>query len=566
MVGFLLSSVACGGSNAPANTTTAAPATTAAATTTAAAETTTTKAAETTTEAQPEVDPNVPIYLRDTSPITFDWYVDESWYTRVKWGQDKMSQYVTNKTGVALNIIIPQGDQTAKKTVMIASGDLPDFIGMGQWHTEWRTMRDAGMLWSFQELAEIYDQSLFDVMKPSILNYWRHDDGKNYVYTNSAWPLEDLPNAKYMMNWAVLSARKDMYEGLGRPDMSQPEGFLAALRAAKEKYPTVDGKPLIPFLLSREFNSEGNPALDGMLESRCNIPGNREEEYYTYDKNIHEEKIRWLRTYNQAYREGLITPDQMTWNEAMFDNELMSGRAFLNSQAANVACEYSGPLYQKDPNSIYVPIDAVHNSKGEEPILQGGGLNGWHVTMITKKCKDPVRAAQFLHYYLSEEGQSDFYFGDETMHTIKNGRKWLNDDLVVLRTADEVEFCSVYGGLEAYFMLAQPNFYDEWSQDITPLQKEYYDYFQGKLEYSLSMEASQNCEPETNTPAAIALTEVKMKWGEILPRLITAKDDAEFDSLLAQYKTLSDKNFPIYGPVQRELYEKNLAKLKAMLG
>ena len=40
--------------------------------------------------------------------------------------------------------------------------------------------------------------------------------------------------------------RKDMYEALGKPDMTTPEGFLGALRAAKAKFGTVNGQPLIP--------------------------------------------------------------------------------------------------------------------------------------------------------------------------------------------------------------------------------------------------------------------------------------------------------------------------------
>lgn len=35
----------------------------------------------------------------DTSPITFDWYINFAWFPN-KWGEDITSQYVTKKTGV----------------------------------------------------------------------------------------------------------------------------------------------------------------------------------------------------------------------------------------------------------------------------------------------------------------------------------------------------------------------------------------------------------------------------------------------------------------------------------
>ena len=51
--------------------------------------------------------------------------------------------------------------------------------------------------------------------------------------------------------------RKDMYEAIGKPDMRTPEGFLKALKMAKEKYPSVNGQPLIPLGLN-EFTNAGN--------------------------------------------------------------------------------------------------------------------------------------------------------------------------------------------------------------------------------------------------------------------------------------------------------------------
>ena len=55
----------------------------------------------------------------------------------------------------------------------------------------------------------------------------------------------------------VYMVRKDMYEALGKPDMTTPEGFVNTLVAAKEKFPDVDGSPLIPLGTPR---IQGTPA------------------------------------------------------------------------------------------------------------------------------------------------------------------------------------------------------------------------------------------------------------------------------------------------------------------
>src|SRR4029453_15649066 len=63
----------------------------------------------------------------DKTPITFDWYINFSWFPN-KWGVDSTSKYITEKTGVNVNFIVPAGNEAEKMNTMIASGSLPDFI------------------------------------------------------------------------------------------------------------------------------------------------------------------------------------------------------------------------------------------------------------------------------------------------------------------------------------------------------------------------------------------------------------------------------------------------------
>ena len=541
---------------------TAEVATTADATTTAAAAETTTAAAAAAQPAdQPAAYPNAPVYLSDTSPITLDWYVDEEWYTRAKWGQDLTSQYITAKTGVTINIIIPKGDSSAYKTTMIASGDLPDIIGMGQWLPEWRIMRDNDMLYSFQELAEKYDPTLFDVMKPSILTFWREESGLNYVYPNSAWGNEDLPNAQNLLPSGAFSVRKDIYEALGSPPMRTPDEFLSALRLAKEQFAEINGQPIIPFLIGREFTSIGNSSLDqGGMKWLLNLPAN-ERDFYTYDLNTDPEIIRWLRAINQAFIEGLISNDQFTDKETQIYEKLHSGRVFSTIAAANVIAESSNAqFYQNDPNTIFVPIEAMLNSKNEMAFYAAGGLAGWHVNMITKNCKDPERAIKFFHYWLSDEGQEDFYYGDPSMWDMKDGKKWMKDDLYELRNTDEEQFCSIYGGRDNYFMLIQPAAADKFVQIVNPWESVYMDFFVGKLKSSLIRTSAEGCDPDADTQESVEYGNLQAKWGELLPMMIIAGSEDEFNNVVQQYKEASDAAWPKFGPVMRNKFETNLKK------
>ena len=57
-------------------------------------------------------------------PIKFDWYINFSWFAR-HWGDSKVSKYITQKTGVDVNFIVPAGNEAEKLNAMIAGDALP---------------------------------------------------------------------------------------------------------------------------------------------------------------------------------------------------------------------------------------------------------------------------------------------------------------------------------------------------------------------------------------------------------------------------------------------------------
>ncbi len=222
-----------------------------------------------------------PGWKLDTSPITFDWYINFSWFAG-KWGEDMVSKYVTEKTGVSLNIITPAGNEAEKMNTMIASGKLPDFITIGWWEDAVKKMIEGKLVLPLNELAENYDPYFFKVADPAKLEWYKQDDGNVYEYPNASSSPKDFERYKELKpsNQTFL-VRKDIYEAIGKPDMRTPEGFLNALQAAKEKFPEVNGAPLIPFGLN-EFTDVGNSSLEDYLQNFLAIP--REKDGKVYDR------------------------------------------------------------------------------------------------------------------------------------------------------------------------------------------------------------------------------------------------------------------------------------------
>ena len=100
--------------------------------------------------------------LNKDKPVSFDWYINFSWFTR-HWGDSLVSKYITEKTGVDINFIVPAGNEAEKLNAMIAGDALPDIITLGWWEGQVPMMIDAGLVEPLDELAKKYDPYFFKV-------------------------------------------------------------------------------------------------------------------------------------------------------------------------------------------------------------------------------------------------------------------------------------------------------------------------------------------------------------------------------------------------------------------
>jgi putative aldouronate transport system substrate-binding protein len=524
------------------------------ATTTAATTAATTTATKATTTPEPTAE--IPSYLKDTSPITFDWYVDASWYTRAKWGVDATSKYITKKTGVTINIVLPTGNEAEKKNLMIATGEVPDFISMGHWETARKQMVEAKLVYTLNELADKHATDFWDVTTPSTVGWFTEADGKIYGYPCCNWPIEriDLPyNQNYLLSYIGFSVRKGVYESIGSPDMTTPEGFLAAIAAAKEKNPE-----LIPFSFGAEFTDKGNVAIDDQLIQLLSIP-RVDANNKLVNPLLNPEFIAWLKTFRKANELGLLPKEIFIDKFPQIEEAFKAGRVFSSMYAINsLPNKINGPLFDQDPNSIYIQIEGPQNSKREKAQFTVGGLSGWLWTAISAKNRNPERAIKFMQYWLSEEGQGDFFLGDPAVTRTEDG-KAIKQEIYDLRAKDEEGFCKTYGNMDNYFMLIDPSIKNQWEAPVRkPFEQQPYDFQKGRMKDTTEF---SGLDPATDSLAGIELTKSRTKWGTLLPKMLLASSDAEFDALLAEYKAVDDAARLVYLPEMQAVYDANCAKL-----
>ena len=197
-------------------------------------------------------------------PVTLDWYVNYSWFT-TPWGNNVVSEKITEETGVTVHFITPMGNETEKLNALIASDSLPDLITIGYWEPQVKTIIDSQMVYSLNELAEDYDIYFWKDTKEDVVKWYTMEDGNIYGYPCSATTLQDYEEEKETMTSnQTFVVRKDIYEAIGSPDMSTQEGFLEAVEKAVEMFPEVNGEKLIP-VGAHVFDNEGNPSFDKYL-------------------------------------------------------------------------------------------------------------------------------------------------------------------------------------------------------------------------------------------------------------------------------------------------------------
>ncbi len=511
--------------------------------------------------AEPSAD--APGWQQSKDPITFDWYLNFAWFPN-KWGVDPTSQYITKKTGVDINFIVPAGNENEneKLNTMIASGSLPDFITLGWYEDGVKKMIEGDLVLPLNELADQYDPYFFKVADPAKVSWYTQEDGNIYGYPNASSSPMDFQ--KFGDNYAsnqTFVVRKDMYEAIGSPDMRTPEGFLAALKAAKEKFPEVNGQPLIPIGL-HEFTETGNSSLQDYIQNFLAIP--RDKDGKLYDRTSDPEYVKWLKVFRQANEDGLLSKDIFIDKRPQMEEKIAQGRYFAMLYQRTDFAAQQNVLFANDPNSVYIAVDGPSNANLDQPTLAGPAISGWTVTLISKDVKDKARAIQFLSYLISEEGQKDMYLGEKgvSYDTIDGKDQFLPEALELLNK-DRSAFDKQYGASHTFWMLMDTNMQLQWQPPSVEPFKQLEDWTMGK---TVSFSQFDLIDPPANSPEGISKTKIDQEFSKVLPKLLLSKSEEEFDKIWSEFIADRDKaGFEALQAYRQTLYEANVKKLAEFL-
>ncbi len=463
-------------------------------------------------------------------PVEFDWYINYSWY-RDGWGSNVVSQKITRDTGVSIRFVTPVGDDSATLDTMMSSDTLPDLITLGYWEPQFSELITGGQVYALNALADQYDPLFYDVADADSVRWYTMSDGNIYGYPNSSYTRADYNSNQNLPSNQVFMVRKDIYEAIGSPDMTTPEGFANAVRKAAEMFPVVDGEPMIP-IGSNFFDDNGCTSFDQYLQNSLAVPF--EKDGLFYDRNMDPEYLEWLKVYRQLNEEGYISRDIFVDARTQITEKILSGRYFCMFYQWTDMADQEKEIFEHNPERVYIAVDGPRNKQGDDPVLPTNSVQGWTVTMISKNCKNPRKAIQFLDYMISEEGQKSVYLGElgKTYEIGEDGLPRFLPEVQELLSTDRVAFNEKYGADNTYWMLQDNIMQMKWQQPaIEPLlrmQKYTLPYATYVGQYTISI-------PE-NTSIGRKYVNVLELWSETLKKLLLAPSDEAFDAIVEDYK------------------------------
>ncbi len=214
----------------------------------------------------------------NSDPVRLQWYINFSWYN-TPWGGNSVSETVTEKTGADIEFISPNGSESEMLDALIAGNKLPDLITLGWWEPQFREILDRDLVYPLNELAEQYDPDFLEAADPDRLAWYTQPDGNVYCYPNSSYTIKDYEEGRGAASNQTFLVRKDIYEAIGSPDMTTPEGFADAVRAAAAAFPEVNGRPLIP-VGAHEFTESGCDSFDKFLLNFLAVPYEKDQQFY----------------------------------------------------------------------------------------------------------------------------------------------------------------------------------------------------------------------------------------------------------------------------------------------
>jgi putative aldouronate transport system substrate-binding protein len=381
-------------------------------------------------------------------PITFTMFCADP---NPKWSdmKDDVGKVITEKTGVTLKVEFAVGDPKQKIALITASGEYPDLISPKYTNL----LVDAGAL---LDLTKLIDKNAPNIKKVygDFLKRQRWSLADQSIYEIAT---VDSINNQYFDATGGFELQYAVVKELGYPTIRTLSDYENAIKAYIAKYPKIDGKDTIGLSLIaedwRSMISVRNPAFQA-----TGAPDNGEwyidpvtfEAKQHYLRPEEKEYFRWLNHMNDI---GLLDKETFTQKYDQYKAKIATGtvlglidQEWEYGDGENALRQDSKQDSTKQYRAYaHFPVTLNNNYKAND--FNMPGFSGGDGTSITTKCKDPVRAIQFLDFLSSDEGQilNNWGIKDKHYKVDANGVRYIPQAIQDQKTNDNAAFTKKSG-------------------------------------------------------------------------------------------------------------------------
>lgn len=521
---------------------------------------------------------------KDEEVVTLTMFIrNQSKYTGLQ--EDPVAKYVEEKLGIRINLTVDSslGNTTAQTSTFnellatkLASNDLDDIMDFGSPTGNPEILNnlnkavEAGMILPLNDLVNTYAENLSTDPRLTVRNEYRREfmytDGDYYSVGGwGGFGLDQLPGSANWVRW-------DLYKEMGYPDIKTDDEFLDMLKEMMDLYPETPGGERVYALggafadpqgmgdgfVNRDYPmTKGYESIEGNYAVYLNH-ATREVEALL----LEEDSVFWngVEFYYKANQMSLIDPGAVTMSNSEYDEKIKKGAylAALNGWQVMNKEAVLGALGMEDAG--YMPINLLDDV--ESFPIYWESVTGGNEFVITKNCKYPEKAIEFLDWCMSEEGSRIITQGAEGIAWVEeNGVPTVTEQYTEDNNGGTVDMAEAYGkwkyaGINAFQHIDQDSngYYIQPEQipnvdQYSTVKKdalEFYgadsftDYF---TQYtSRAGEKVANIMWSTYTGAIGSKPDdIKQKYGQIndymykaVFKLIYAKNDAEYEALKAE--------------------------------
>ena len=322
---------------------------------------------------------------------------------------DRIIEEINNRLGIDLTVeIVPEGS-TEKVNVAMASGDFPDIVTGAYGTSATQQWIDDGMVITLNDYMESNSS-----MKSWLEEYsWSAQDGKYY----------GLPFiTQYNVANALIVMRQDWLDNLGLKYPETLEEMKTVLNAFTFDDPDGNGKDDTYGYTCEKLSSASTTPFDWVFFA-YGLP------YADYSLDENDNVI-------PCFEDASFVP-AMKYIKELWDSGVVDGEFMLNDSSKKEEKFYQGksgsmlaPMFRhvsRHENSLQELFPEATLAYGKSPAGEDGsfGLNrqgkSGMMTCITAACKNPDKAAEFINFMVSEEGNNLLRLGIEGIHYTMDG-------------------------------------------------------------------------------------------------------------------------------------------------